>query len=241
MAEWHTILDQLEIPDGAVAGLSASDTPVLRGKLLQLPAADRPLFFVGQPLDVLKTLCTLLPDGPSGVAATSDVLEPPRKFAETAAKESTSGSKAANIVSVVEAKSTLIEANNHVDVAFQLGQRVKQLQRSQRKRSSWVLAAVGSTSVEIWHIKQVVRADALDCWASVQTLHPLAFKPLCVFTTRAPGAISSKLRYQLKGCRCLPWQHRGDACGLEDKCTHERGDQTSLVGEGAGWQGYQFA
>ncbi|DBA84049.1 TPA: hypothetical protein ACH3X1_006530 [Trebouxia sp. C0004] len=68
MAEWHTILDQLEIPDGAVAGLSASDTPVLRGKLLQLPAADRPLFFVGQPLDVLKTLCTLLPDGPSGQA-----------------------------------------------------------------------------------------------------------------------------------------------------------------------------
>ncbi len=41
MAEWHTILDQLEIPDGAVAGLSASDKPVLRGKLLQLPAADR--------------------------------------------------------------------------------------------------------------------------------------------------------------------------------------------------------
>ncbi|KAL0052369.1 hypothetical protein WJX82_000991 [Trebouxia sp. C0006] len=48
MAEWHTILDQLEIPDGAVAGLSASDKPVLRGKLLQLPAAERPFFFVGK-------------------------------------------------------------------------------------------------------------------------------------------------------------------------------------------------
>ena len=58
MAEWHTILDQLEIADGVVAGLSASDKPVLRGKLLQLPAADRPFFFVGQPLEVLKTLCT---------------------------------------------------------------------------------------------------------------------------------------------------------------------------------------
>ncbi|KAL0020513.1 hypothetical protein WJX79_006681 [Trebouxia sp. C0005] len=46
MAEWYTVLDQLEIPDGAVAGLSASDKPVLRGKLLQLPAVDRPFFFV---------------------------------------------------------------------------------------------------------------------------------------------------------------------------------------------------
>ena len=66
MVEWHTLLDQLEIPDGAVAGLSASGQPVLRSKLLQLPAADRPLFFVGQPLEVLKTLRTLLPDAPSG-------------------------------------------------------------------------------------------------------------------------------------------------------------------------------
>ena len=56
--------------------------------------------------------------------------------------------EAANIVSVVEAKSILIEANNHVDVALQLGQRVEQLQRSQIKHSSWVLAAVGNTSVE---------------------------------------------------------------------------------------------
>ena len=68
MAEWQAILDQLEIPDAAVAGLSASDKPVLRGKLLQLPAADRPLFFVGQPMAVLKTLRTLLPDAPSGQA-----------------------------------------------------------------------------------------------------------------------------------------------------------------------------
>ena len=66
MPEWHALLDQLEIPDGAVAGLSVADRPVLRGKLLQLPAADRLLFFVGQPLDVLKTLRTLLPDAPSG-------------------------------------------------------------------------------------------------------------------------------------------------------------------------------
>lgn len=66
MAEWKTILNQLHIPDGAVKGLSASDKPVLRGKLLQLPAADRPLFFVGQPLEVLKMLRTLLPDVLSG-------------------------------------------------------------------------------------------------------------------------------------------------------------------------------
>ncbi len=63
--------------------------------------------------------------------------------------------EAANVVSVVEAKSSLIEANNRADVAFQLAQRVEQLQRSQKKRSSWVFAAVGNTSVEIWHIKQV--------------------------------------------------------------------------------------
>ena len=68
MAEWYTVLDQLEIPDGAVAGLSASDKPVLRGKLLQLPAVDRPFFFVGQPLEVLKTLRTLLPNAASSQA-----------------------------------------------------------------------------------------------------------------------------------------------------------------------------
>ena len=47
MAEWLTLLDRLDIPDGAVTGLSASDKPVLKGKLLQLPAADRPHFFDG--------------------------------------------------------------------------------------------------------------------------------------------------------------------------------------------------
>lgn len=68
MANWQKILDQLMIPDGAVAGLSAADKPVLRGKLLQLPAADRPFFFVGQALEVLKTLRTLLPDVRPGQA-----------------------------------------------------------------------------------------------------------------------------------------------------------------------------
>jgi len=63
--------------------------------------------------------------------------------------------EAAHVVSVVQAKSTLAKVNNHVDVTFQLQQRVEQLQRSQPRRSSWVLAAVGNTSVEIWHIKQV--------------------------------------------------------------------------------------
>lgn len=66
MAEWLTLLDRLHIPDGAVSGLSAADKPVLKGKLLQLPAADRPLFFDGPPLEVLKTLRTLLPYAPSG-------------------------------------------------------------------------------------------------------------------------------------------------------------------------------
>lgn len=61
----------------------------------------------------------------------------------------------ANIVSVLEAKSTLIEANSHADEAFQLGQRVEQLQRSQIKHSSWVLVAVGKMYEEIWHIKQI--------------------------------------------------------------------------------------
>ena len=61
--------------------------------------------------------------------------------------------EAANIVSVLEAKSTLIEANSHVDVEFQ---RVEQLQRSQLKHSSWVLVAVGKTYVEIWHINFLI-------------------------------------------------------------------------------------
>ena len=62
MAEWLTLLDRLDIPDGAVTGLSASDKQVLKGKVLQLPAAYRQLFFDGPPLEVLKTWRTLLPD-----------------------------------------------------------------------------------------------------------------------------------------------------------------------------------
>ena len=61
MAGWLTLLNELEIPDGAVAGLRASDKPKLRGRLLQLPAEDRPIFFEGPPLDVLTALQTLLP------------------------------------------------------------------------------------------------------------------------------------------------------------------------------------
>ena len=68
MAEGLTFLDTLEIPDGAVAGLHASHKPVLKGRLLQLPAEVWPYFFDGQPLDVLKTLRTLLTDAPSGQA-----------------------------------------------------------------------------------------------------------------------------------------------------------------------------
>ena len=51
-----------------MAGLSASDNSVLRGNLLLLPAADRPVFFVGQPLEVQKTSRTLLLEAPSGQA-----------------------------------------------------------------------------------------------------------------------------------------------------------------------------
>lgn len=66
MAEWHTTLERLETPDGAVAGLSASDKAELAETLLQLPAADGPSFFVGQPKEVQKTVHTLPPDAPSG-------------------------------------------------------------------------------------------------------------------------------------------------------------------------------
>lgn len=66
--EWMRILDQLEIPDGAVAGLSAADKPTIEGKLLQLPAENQALFFRGQHSSVLKSLRTLLPDVPSGEA-----------------------------------------------------------------------------------------------------------------------------------------------------------------------------
>ena len=88
--------------------------------------------------------------------------------------------EAANVVSVVEAKSTLAEANNHVDVAFQLGQRVEQLQMSQTKRSSWVLAAVGNTSVEIWHIKQVSLLHLLFLQTSSAASAQICLCPCCI-------------------------------------------------------------
>lgn len=69
MADWLSKLEQLDIPDGAVAGLSNSDKPFLEGKLLQLSAGDRPLFFRGQQMDFLKRLRSLLPDTPAGQAA----------------------------------------------------------------------------------------------------------------------------------------------------------------------------
>jgi hypothetical protein len=68
MTDWLSKLEQLDIPDGAVAGLSNADKPVLEGKLLQLSAGDRPLFFRGQQIHILKRLRTLLPDTPAGQA-----------------------------------------------------------------------------------------------------------------------------------------------------------------------------
>lgn len=66
MTDWLSKLEQLDIPDGAVAGLSNADKPILEGKLLQRSAADRPLFFRGQQIQILKRLRTLLPDTPAG-------------------------------------------------------------------------------------------------------------------------------------------------------------------------------
>ena len=66
MTEWLSELKLLDIPDGAVAGLSNADKPFIEGKLLQLPAGDRHLFFRGQHMDILKRLRTLLPDTPAG-------------------------------------------------------------------------------------------------------------------------------------------------------------------------------
>ena len=66
MTDWLSKLEQLDIPDGAVAGLSNADKPIIEGKVLQLPAGDRPLFFCGQQIDVLKRLRMLLPDTPAG-------------------------------------------------------------------------------------------------------------------------------------------------------------------------------
>ena len=66
MVDWLSKLEQLDIPDGAVLGLSNTDKPSLEGKLLQIPAEDRPLLFRGQHIHVLKRLRTLFPDYPSG-------------------------------------------------------------------------------------------------------------------------------------------------------------------------------
>ena len=66
MTDWLSKLEQLDIPDGAIAGLSNADKPIIEGKLLQLSAGDRPLFFRGQEIDVLKRLRMLLPDTPAG-------------------------------------------------------------------------------------------------------------------------------------------------------------------------------
>ena len=66
MTDWLSHLEQLDIPDGAVAGLSNADKPIIEGKLLQPSAGDRPLFIHGQQIDVLKRLRTLLPDMPAG-------------------------------------------------------------------------------------------------------------------------------------------------------------------------------
>ena len=62
MVDWLSQLEQRDIPAGAVPGLSNTDKPILEGKLLQISAEDRPLFFRGQHMDVLKRLCTLLPN-----------------------------------------------------------------------------------------------------------------------------------------------------------------------------------
>jgi hypothetical protein len=66
MDDWLLKLDQLDIPDGAVPGLSNTDKPTLEGKLVQVSAEDRLLFFRGQHTNVLKRLRTLLPDHHSG-------------------------------------------------------------------------------------------------------------------------------------------------------------------------------
>ena len=66
MTDWLSKLEQLDIPDEAIAGLSNADKPIVEGNLLQLSAGDRPLFFRGQEIDVLQRLRTLLPETPAG-------------------------------------------------------------------------------------------------------------------------------------------------------------------------------
>ncbi len=77
MPDWLLRLDELEIPDGVVAGLSAADKGILRGKLLQMPDDRAALFFVGvlavlalpAVLAVLRALHTLLPQAGQFFAA----------------------------------------------------------------------------------------------------------------------------------------------------------------------------
>ncbi|DBA75733.1 TPA: hypothetical protein ACH3X1_010150 [Trebouxia sp. C0004] len=70
MAAWHTILDQVEIPDGAVAGLSVSNSGA---KQLQFPAADRPFFFV-------VPLCIVVHQEPTlvGISGSQQQAQPNR-------------------------------------------------------------------------------------------------------------------------------------------------------------------
>lgn len=70
--------------------------------------------------------------------------------------------KAANVVAVVAATSTLMDSSTQADVAFQLKQRVEQLKGSQPQRNSWVFAVVGNTSVELWQINRSVHCTYLS-------------------------------------------------------------------------------
>lgn len=63
--------------------------------------------------------------------------------------------QAASVVTAVEAKPNLSASSYTKEVAFQLEQRVEQLQSHQPSRSKWVLAAVGAEAVEIWHFQKV--------------------------------------------------------------------------------------
>ncbi|DBA77360.1 TPA: hypothetical protein ACH3X2_000877 [Trebouxia sp. C0005] len=91
MTDWLSKLEQLDIPDGAIAGLSNADKPIIEGKLLQLSAGDRPLFFRGQEIDVLKRLRTLLPDTPAGAAVVGmEELQTLAAFAKDQMKKSKS-------------------------------------------------------------------------------------------------------------------------------------------------------
>lgn len=61
MAEWWITLEELDIPDGVVEGISMQDKPTLQGRLLQLDAESVSLFFHGTHMDILKRLRALLP------------------------------------------------------------------------------------------------------------------------------------------------------------------------------------